>query len=389
MRRTLPAVVLTVLASAILCPQPAVADPIWTWTTWSAGGTSSSGMTSQSAFVLPALSAPTAPVAAPAVEPVPIAASAGPAVSAFAAAPIAPAPAPPVVFTPAAVPAPVAPVAPVVSAPAAPAPAPAPAPVQNISLATGIATPPYATSFPAAAPTAPAAPATLSSGPPATAYINMGSGPYAEANTLTGGNPQPWYESPVVAKFFNGTPTSTQQMSFQQAIVQDVNQTYHLANIPITLTTNPGSPALHTISLVSGASDPSLPNAVGVTDIGHNGFSFIDKLGGASNLTQFEWVVAHNIAHELMHAIGGEHHDTTGLFLDSAQTQWSAMINPNTTFSPAAVQDIEGHLTASAAQTGNFDGQMLSGQPVPEPSTLLIGLAGLGWLVQRRSKRTS
>ncbi len=223
----------------------------------------------------------------------------------------------------------------------------------------------------------------------ATAFINMGSGPFAESSILTSGGALPWYESPVVSKFFGGVPTAAQQLAFQQAVVQDVAQTYHLANIPITITTNPNASAQHTISVVSGTSDPALPNAVGVTDVGHNGVSFIDKLGGETNLNQFEWVLAHNIAHELMHAIGGEHHDTTGAYLDGATTPWSTMINPAATFSPAAVQDIESHLSASSISTFSPDGQLLSGQPVPEPTTLAFGVMSCGFWACRALIRWS
>lgn len=218
----------------------------------------------------------------------------------------------------------------------------------------------------------------------------MGSGPYPEASALTSGTAQPWYDSPTVAKYFGGVPTAAQQASFVQTIVQDVYHTYQLAGIPITLTTNPDTPAQHTISVVSNTSYPSIPNAVGITDVGQNGFSFIDKFGAATNLTQFEWAVAHNVAHELMHAIGGGHHDLTGLYLDSAVTPWSTMINPNTTFSPAAVQDIESHLNTYVPGTNNFDAQIISGQNVPEPSTLATGIAGVLALAirSRRSKRS-
>lgn len=217
----------------------------------------------------------------------------------------------------------------------------------------------------------------------------MGSGPYPEASSLTSGTAQPWYDSPTVAKYFGGVPTSAQQASFQQTIVQDVYHTYQLAGIPITLSTNPDVAAQHTISVVSNTSYPGIPAAVGVTDVGRNGFSFIDKFGAATNLTQFEWAVAHNIAHELMHAIGGGHHDLTGQYLDSAVTPWSTMINPNTTFSPAAVQDIESHLNTYVAGTNNFDAQIIAGQNVPEPSTLATGIAGVLALAirSRRSRR--
>jgi hypothetical protein len=260
------------------------------------------------------------------------------------------------------------------------------APVSAASQIVGQASVPLASSIPTVYPSA----SYQSLSASITGFINMGSGPYPEASALTSGTAQPWYDSPTVAKYFGGVPTAAQQASFVQTIVQDVYHTYQLAGIPITLTTNPDTPAQHTISVVSNTSYPSIPNAVGITDVGQNGFSFIDKFGAATNLTQFEWAVAHNVAHELMHAIGGGHHDLTGLYLDSAVTPWSTMINPNTTFSPAAVQDIESHLNTYVPGTNNFDAQIISGQNVPEPSTLATGIAGVLALAirSRRSKRS-
>ena len=42
-----------------------------------------------------------------------------------------------------------------------------------------------------------------------------------------------------------------------------------------------------------------------MTQVGGNGFSFIDQIApSAHSLDQLEWIVAHNISHELMLAFG-------------------------------------------------------------------------------------
>src|SRR5262249_51156614 len=123
-------------------------------------------------------------------------------------------------------------------------------------------------------------------------------------------------------------------------VLQRVEQTFQKSGVPVTLTTDPNVAAPHTLSVVSNTASPSSPDAVGITDVGNNGFSFIDKFGAANSVDELEWVVAHNVAHELMHAFGGEHHDTTGNYLDAAMSPWSVMADPNTVFSPASVNEL-------------------------------------------------
>jgi hypothetical protein len=94
---------------------------------------------------------------------------------------------------------------------------------------------------------------------PADAFLNLGSGPYPQASSLTAGNAQPWYDSPQVDKLFGGVPTAQQQSDFSNAILQRVEQTFQLAGVPVNLTTNPNAPAAHTLSVVSNTTNPTIP----------------------------------------------------------------------------------------------------------------------------------
>jgi hypothetical protein len=240
---------------------------------------------------------------------------------------------------------------------------------------------------------------TGSSGGTADAYINFGSGPYAEASSLTVGTAQPWYTSPAVEKFFGGqAPNAQQQAAFENAVVQDIQKTYSLSGgMAPVLTTDPNVAANHTLSVVSGASYGANPNAIGITDVGYNGFSFIDKLNYATSLTDLEWAVAHNISHELMHAFGvAVHHDQTGQYLDAASATWSLLTDPNTTFSPDAISDIQSH--NYGRDTGGLgalpglqqiDGDLeIMATPVPEPTTMALwGLVAVGAVVHHRRSR--
>jgi hypothetical protein len=246
--------------------------------------------------------------------------------------------------------------------------------------------------MPAPPPSVPA-----NSGTPYNAFINMGTGPFPEANTLTTGGAQPWYDSPAVQTVFGGTPTLQQQTSFENAVLQDVQSTYHLSGINLNVTLDPSVPAAHTISVVSGTTYPSNAGVIGITDVGNNGFSFIDNLkyAQAGQITDLEWALAHNISHELMHAFGvAVHHDQTGQYLDTASATWSLLTNPNSIFSPAAVADIQAHLSGAVSASGTgaevIDGdQKILAQPVPEPSTIALwALGAIGVVVRYRRDPT-
>jgi hypothetical protein len=221
----------------------------------------------------------------------------------------------------------------------------------------------------------------------ADAFLNFGTVPYPELSTLTVGNAQPWYDSPSVTKFFNGSaPSTSQQAAFTQQVLQDIQQTFSLAGMHPNLTLDPTVPANHTLSVVSGISYGPNPNAIGITDVGQNGFGFIDKFSYASNLTDLEWAVAHNISHELMHAFGvGYHPDQTGTYIDAGTATWALLTNPSTTFSPGAYTAITatnyGAYPNASGTTGaqKIDGdQEILAAPVPEPSTVAIWSLVLG-----------
>jgi hypothetical protein len=221
------------------------------------------------------------------------------------------------------------------------------------------------------------------------AFINLGVGPYPDAGTITTGNAQPWYDSPQAAVLFGGQPTTQQQNDFAAAVMQRVEQTFQLSDVPVTLTDIPGTTAAHTLSLVSNTSAQNLSTAIGMTYIGGNGFSFIDQEAKSVNtLDQLEWVVAHNISHELMLAFGvGENYDHSGNFIDAPNANFAMMTSPTATFSPTAAQALKQALQAEN-QAGPASGQYaqtIDPQPVPEPATIAIwGLAALGMILRCR-----
>jgi hypothetical protein len=243
-----------------------------------------------------------------------------------------------------------------------------------------------------------AAPAAFSSASaPVDAYLNFGTSAPPEASSLTTGNPQPWYDSPSVVQAFGGqVPTPAQQTAFAQAVQADVQQTFVQSgmtgtNTP-TLTLDPNTPHNHTLSVVSGVDYTPNPGAIGITDVGHNGFSFIDNLKYANTPGDLEWAVAHNISHELMHSFGvAQHDDTTGQYLDAATANWSLLTNPSATFSPQAVsdmiaKDVGRNVTNGGTASGEqIDGDQMLASPVPEPTTLAFwALAGLAVAAHRR-----
>ncbi|MHC5539847.1 hypothetical protein ACYOEI_16635, partial [Singulisphaera rosea] len=243
-----------------------------------------------------------------------------------------------------------------------------------IATATPVATAvPAATTFAQAA-AAPVQPAMVD------AFINMGTGPYPGDSLITTGGTQPWYDSTKLNSFFGGQATSQQRADFAQAVIQDVQQTFSLSGVPVSLTGDPNVPAAHTLSLVSNTQAQLAPNAIGMTQMGASGFSFIDQIAGsAQNLTQLQWIVAHNISHELMLAFGvGENHDTTGNYIDARDATWAMMTDPNSTFSPSAVQDLlSKNFQSSTVPLSGQAAQVLDVQPVPEPTTLACwALAG-------------
>jgi hypothetical protein len=309
--------------------------------------------------------------------------------------------------------------APAVTVPATPAPAPAPAPqptpIQPVAqvpappqpvlsdptpvpAATAVSpvVPPLMTpsveSAPVSMPTAAPAAVTTNPSAPVDAFVNLGTGPYPLASAITTGNALPWYDSTKIASLFGGQPTAQQIQSFDNAVLQQVQQTFSASGISVSLTTNPNVAALHTLSLVSNTAAASLPSAIGMTQLGANGFSFIDQIApSAQNLGQLESIVAHNISHELMLAFGvGEHYDTTGNYIDARMANWSMMVSPTATFSPAAAQAITQALAEQdGASNGSLGAQVLGTvAPVPEPATIALWTVAGGLIVYQRRRRS-
>lgn len=229
------------------------------------------------------------------------------------------------------------------------------------------------------------------------AFINFGTAPYLDQALLTTGTAQSWTNSPALFNAFGRTPSATELNNFSQNVLAKVESTYANSGLSIRATTDPNASAAHTLSVVSGLSASTSADAVGVTKVGYNGFSFIDKLGYANSPDQLEWAVAHNVAHELMHSFGGSHHTTVeGNNLDASRSDWAIMVDPNTKFSAESVAEMtknirEGGLFAKygiGAEGMGFeiDGQELNIQPVPEPATFVLwgAAAGIAVLARRR-----
>ncbi len=229
----------------------------------------------------------------------------------------------------------------------------------------------------------------------ADAFVNLTDGPFADAGLLTIGGAQPWYTSPTVEKVFGSVPNAEQRVEFTQAVLDHVQQTFDLSGVPVKLTDDPNVPAAHTLSVVSNTHNAGSPDGIGVTSMGGNGFSFIDALQPyADTVDHLEWAVAHNVAHELMHAFDVEHHDGTGQYLDAPASPWSVLADANTVFGPDAVNDLltknftDTWLTTSSMGLERVDTTDIAPQPVPEPTTLALwGLAGFAALAVRRIHR--
>jgi hypothetical protein len=230
------------------------------------------------------------------------------------------------------------------------------------------------------------------------AFINFGSGPYPEASKLIAGTPLPFFDSPVFTHFFGPKgPGSSDLANFEQEVLSTIKSTYNNAGLPITLTDNPATPAAHTISVVSGASYSGNSAAIGITDVGNNGFSFIDKFSGTQNLEQLATAIGHNISHELMHAFGiANHPEQTGPYVDAASSTLQTLSDPSIGFSPAAAsllstlnfQAVGTSVMAGAPLRVDGDQILIGGaSTVPEPSSVALwAVVGALVVVHHRRK---
>jgi hypothetical protein len=221
--------------------------------------------------------------------------------------------------------------------------------------------PVVASPAPSSVPAAPSATAPAASSAAADAYVNFGTSAYPSASSLATGTAQPWYDSPSVTSAFGGTPNAQQQTGFTQAVLADIQHTFQISGMNVSLTTDPTVSAAHTLSVASGLAAQSNPNAIGLTQVSGNGFSFIDKLSYATSPDQLAWAVAHNVAHELMHAFGvSTHPDQTGTYLDSATATWNMLIDPNTKFSPQAVQLMLANMGGASGISSSLGAELLT-----------------------------
>jgi hypothetical protein len=235
------------------------------------------------------------------------------------------------------------------------------------------------------------------------ARVQLDAGPFPAASSLTTGTASPWYLSPVVQDLYGGTPTPDQQADFTKTVLDRVGDAFTRSGVAVSLTADPTQTAAHSLSVVSNTSYSANPEAIGITNLSGDGFSFLDKFSPAGNLDQLQTAVANNVAHELMHAFGVDHHDTTGTYLDAAVASWSLLTDPNVTFSPEAVsnllaQDFQSRFstTGLGAQLATHEAgcacsghraMMIDPSPVPEPSTWAawsLALVGLGLARHRR-----
>jgi hypothetical protein len=287
-------------------------------------------------------------------------------------------------------PAPTQPVAaPMVTQPAPPVQAAQAIPVSLIANAPVAQPPPVLQPAPTPAPAPTPVPAVPVASGPVDAFINLGNGPYPLQGSITTGNAQPWYDSSQLTSVFGGQPSAAQIQSFDNAILQHVQQAFSLSGVSVTLSDNPNVSALHTLSLVSNTASAALSSAIGMTQVGASGFSFIDKIApSAQSVSQLEWIVAHNISHELMLAFGvPENYDQSGNYIDSKLANWSMMVSPSSTFSPSAAAAIA---QAIATQDTAYSASQLGAQAqeigtVPEPTTIAIwALAGAAAFITHR-----
>ena len=110
----------------------------------------------------------------------------------------------------------------------------------------------------------------------------------------------------------------------------------------------------------------------------------------AQSVNQLEWIVAHNISHELMLSFGvGENYDQTGSYINARNANFAMMINPDSTFSAAAAQAIRSQISSVGFQQVLQPGaQSIDPVPAPEPATLALwGLMTASAIAANRARR--
>src|SRR5260370_29117619 len=123
---------------------------------------------------------------------------------------------------------------------------------------------------------------------------------------------------------------------------------------------------------VSNRASARVPHAA-AAGTGGSGFSFIERIApSAQSLDQLEWIVAHNVSHELMLAFGvGENYDMSGNFVDATTANWDMITSPNATFSQGAAQALlSQNFLNSNDPAGSQGAQLADPPPVPEPVTI-------------------
>ncbi|QDV33922.1 hypothetical protein [Tautonia plasticadhaerens] len=282
----------------------------------------------------------------------------------------------------------------------APAPSPAPRPVSAPKPAPA----PRPTAAPKPTPARPITPRPASPPPPtpeepADAYLNFSDGPFPAAESLAEGEPAAWHRSPVVSDLLGRAPNAQEQQGFKADVVAKVEDRFRSSGIDVDLISEPG-PASHTLSVVSGALAKDNTQAIGLADIGGDGFTFLDNFDTAAidSVDDLETAVANNISHELMHTFGVDFHHESGETIDSGTIPWDLLTDEDLAFSGDAVAllssaDFQGRwddLTLAGAQLPSH-GQGCSCHPngahaTPEPATLAmwaITLLGASWSGRR------